>query len=108
MTFLNCACGKRRSTRTMMVLAILLARTSPIRSLRLPRDAVGVAVVVSDITKSGCLLLVAQGGYLGLDSCNVPAQVAQARRLLQLPAGLLQAQVKHLLAQVPAFGRQLH
>ena len=32
--------------------------------------------------------------------------VAQAGRLLQLAAGLLQAQVKYLLPQVPALGRQ--
>src|SRR5579864_4307774 len=37
MTFLNLGCGKRRSTRTVMVLAILLAMTSPTRSLRLAR-----------------------------------------------------------------------
>src|SRR5260370_33675696 len=58
MTFLYLGCANRRSTRTMMVLAILLEMTSPTRSLRWPRseaaDAAGgseVVVVVSDITQ---------------------------------------------------------
>src|SRR5262245_59249768 len=85
----------------MMVLAILLERTSPTRSLRFPRTT----TVVSDISKSGGLLL-AQKRHLGFDSGDVPAQVAQARRFFQLPAGLLQSQVESFLAEVPPFGGQ--
>src|SRR5438105_14964690 len=49
MTFLNLGCGKRRSTRTIIVLAILLAMTLPTRSLRLARcEAGGVWVAAGD------------------------------------------------------------
>src|SRR5829696_5754921 len=85
----------------MMVLAILLESTSPMRSLRFPRTRVVVSVI------SQLRLLFARNGDESFDARDVAAQVAQARGLLQLPAGLLQPQVEHLLAQVPPLGGQL-
>ena len=41
-----------------------------------------------------------------LQTRDVAAQLAQPRRLLELGAGLLQAQIEHFLAQIPALGRE--
>src|SRR5271167_3261869 len=111
MTFLYSGCGKRRWTSTTMVWVILAAMTLPSRSLRCPRCAAGTSACFI----SGCVVasgiaplrrLEAELRNSGFQTGDVPAQQAQAARLLQLAAGLLQTQIKYLLPQVPALGGQ--
>src|SRR5258706_189386 len=89
-----------------MVLVILFERTSPTRSFLWPRATTGaVAVIVSGIgNQSG--RFAAKLAHTGLDARDVPAQGAQAGRLLELAAGLLEAQVENLLPQIAALGAQ--
>ena len=87
-----------------MVLAILFEITSPTRSLRLPRGP--VRVLVSAILE-GLGVCVAQLRHSGLDARNIAAQHSQARRLLQLGAGLLQPQVEQFLAQIAVLRRSV-
>jgi hypothetical protein len=95
----------------MMVFDILLAMTSPTRSLRLvlstavPTGRVELGVE-SDI-QTGLGRFFAQSGYAGFDAGNIAAQRAQASRFFELGAGLLQAQVKDFLAQVASVRSQL-
>ena len=91
-----------------MVLAILLEMTSPTRSLRLPRAAAGAVVgcrcrsSLSHTKSIRRAVFLRSCGDAGFDARDVAAQGAQARGLFQLRAGLLQAQIEHLLAQVAA------
>src|ERR1041384_8101948 len=92
-----------------MVLAIFAEMTSPTRSLRLPRLST-LFSTVSGISKFlGRLLrfLVPQFRNFRFDARDVAANRAQASRLLELAARVLQAQVKNFLAQVAALGREL-
>src|ERR1039458_8078153 len=102
MTFRSFACGNRRSTRTTMVLAILLEMTLPTRCLRCPRTA-SVEFIVSAISSRFFWQLRSARAELGdarFHPRDVPAQRPQARRFLQLGARLLQTQVEHFMAQV--------